>query len=385
MNIPFFSSLHSSAWSLVALFGLLFFIDFEANAQVQVPLKKDYIVVADTVLSQGDIQGFPVKKNSTIYFARFKKQGYQKYTLAEVTEFRLSERMFYAKTFLLNGERTVAFLEQLPSYSEEINLWKWNGEPNYYFVETSDGFQQLGDDYQSQLKQIFDNPDLEPLIEITRLGDFSLSYLAKTAATIEKPRTFSRTFRLTPFVGYSSQTVGFTIPDTNLDEEITGSSWAVGLNGEAFLNYKRNLSANVGALVTRFDSQRYFDYPYNGPTYQSDIYIDFTLIQFPALVRYYFDLKPNQMRLYLEAGYTYAIATNHAAGVYQAQLEDDQVVTTHRTFELQESYSGLVLGVGLEKYVHKDHGIVLGVRQFDSKSKNKDFVKGLTFHLGYKF
>lgn len=369
----------------IALF--ICFTFFLSNlAEAQAPPKKDYIVILDSIYSQGNVKELPESENQVVYFARTRREGFKKYTIEEVTELRVAGRVFFSKTFELNGEKKLAFLEQLTGPAEKVTIWKWNGKPRYYFLETESGIRQLLDsDYQSQLNEAYGNPDLEPLIELTKLNDLSLIYLAQSSKKVQKPRTFTNLFAITPFVGYSSQTIGYTIPDTNLEEEMTGSSFAAGINAEAFVTFKRNLSINVGATYSRFDSQEYLNFNYGGYEFQNDVFADFHLIQFPALARYYLDLKPNKMRLYGEVGYTYAIPIYNSMGIYQAKFERNEVETSTRSFEMEDSFSGLVWGIGLEKYLNKNHGLVVGLRQFNGQADLSDFVRGLTFHLGYKF
>ena len=364
----------------------LFFFFFLTNlSYAQAPLKKDYMVVADTIYNQGVIQDIPSEENTVLFFSRSKKEEFKKYTIEEVNEFRVSERLFLRKQFQLNGVEKLAYLEKLPQSTAQVSLWKWNGETNYYFIEEASGIQQLGPDYIDQLRNAFNNVDIDPLIELTKPREFSLIYLAKTANTIQKPRTFSKMIALTPMVGYSSQSIGFVIPDTNQEGEITGSSPSVGLNIEVFVTFLRNLSINVGAMYTKFDSQDYFEYEQNSLRYESDIFADFNLIQIPATAKYYLDIKPNQWRLFGEVGYAYAVPTYNSMGVYQAKFERSSVETTIKPFEMGDSFSGIIWGIGVEKYLRKSQGVTFGLRQMNTNGLDNESVNGLTFYLGYKF
>ncbi|HSF53632.1 MAG TPA: hypothetical protein VLA71_07780 [Algoriphagus sp.] len=348
-------------------------------------MKKDYIVVADTALSQGHIKGIPTEGNTVIHFARSKKENYTEYSVQDLTEFRVSERLFFSKNIQIDGKTELVFLEKLPQEVPGAVLWKLNGEVNLFYLETSEGLQVLGDGFRRDLAEAFANPDLVPLIDITSLSELPLIYLSKTAKTIQKPRTFTKLFTLTPFVGYSSQTVGLTIPDSNQEVKIGGSSPAFGINGEAFLTFKRNLSLNVGVVWTQFDSQEFFKYEYGGKPYELDVFLDFSLIQIPITAKYYYDFRPNKMRLFAEVGYSYALPSYDELGVFQAEFGKNSVVTSSKSFEMEEKFLGYVWGFGVEKYLSRHRGVVLGLRQFKVTSVSEEFVQGLTFHLGYKF
>ena len=380
----------SREFSAQKILGLLLILSalglaLPRKSLAQIPLKKDYIVVADTALSQGIIEDIPSENNTAIYFARTKKEEKVRYTVEEVSEFRVSERLFFRKEIPQNNTKQVVFLEKLPHSVTDAVFWRLNGDKPIFYVETPAGMEILGDSFRTQLADRLGNPMLDPLLEITNLNELSLQYLARTANTIEKPRTFSRIFVITPYVGYSSQTVGLTIPDSDEEAEITGSSPAFGLNGEAFLTFKRNLSLNVGVSWSQFDTQQYFVYEFGANRYESDVFLDFSLLQIPITAKYYLDLKPNKWRLFGEVGYSYAIPDYEKLGIYHGKLESGEVVTSVRSFEMSDRFSGVTWGVGAEKYLNKHQGLVLGVRGFKVDGESEDFLKGLTFHLGYKF
>lgn len=362
---------------------LILFIYIPAFGQV--PLKSDYIVLGDSVLFQGFVIGIPTQDNREIRFSKSKKTEYNNYSVFDLTEFRVSERLFFSKNIQIDGKSEQVFLEKLSQEVSGVVIWKLNGKPNRFYLEKAEGFLLLEDEYREDLVEAFANPDLVPLIDITALGELPLIYLAKNAKTIKKPRTFTKLFTMTPFVGYSSQAVGFIIPDSNLKAEITGSSPAFGIDGEVFLTFKRNLSLNVGLVLTQFDSQDFFFYQNGLSWIESDIFLDFSLLQVPVTAKYYFDLKPNRMRLFAEAGYAYAIPSYDKLGVFQAKIEMQSVVTSTKTFEMAEQYSGYVWGFGVEKYLSRHRGIVLGLRQINVLGNSEEFIRGINLQLGYKF
>lgn len=372
---------HIPVW----FFLVVVWLSFPQVAQAQRPEKKDYIVVADTALSQGKVLGIPSEDNTVVYFSRSRRNAAKAYTVAEVSEFRVSERLFFAKKIPVGGSSVTVFLEKLTQEVPQAKLWKLNGKPSVFYLETADGMEALGEDYRKVLGEALGNDDLLPLLAITDLSELSLNYLSKTAKSITKPRTFTRRLTLSPWVGYASQTVGFTIPETILEGEIAGVSPAFGIHGELFLTFKRNLSIGAGLAWSQFDSQNFFSYTSNQFRYESDIFMDFTLLQVPVLARYYYDLKPNSMRIFVEAGYSYAIPAYEKIGIFQAKFERNTIVTSRRAFEMSESYSAFTWGIGLEKYLSKHRGVVLGLRQTNLTGVLGETVTGLVFHLGFKF
>jgi hypothetical protein len=347
--------------------------------------KQDYIIVGDSALSQGKVVGIPSENNQVIYFARSKRSEPIKYTIGEVTEFRFSERVFVAKNVSVGGAMTTVFLEKLPNEMPEVKLWRLNGKPSFYYLETEKGFEELGEDYRTVLENTFDNPDLKPLLAITNKNEISLNYFTKTASNLKISRTFTKLFTITPWVGYSNQKVGFTIPDSNVPAKISGSSPALGVHGEVFLTHKRNLSAGVGLMWNKVDSQGFFEYTFNQIRFESDIFVDFSLIQIPITVRYYYDLKPNKLRIFAEAGYSYALPSYSKLGVFQAEFERNTVITSTKTFAMPENFGGFIWGIGVEKYLNKHRGIVLGLRNYSLNGSLGESMKGITIQLGYKF
>ncbi|WP_026951110.1 outer membrane beta-barrel protein [Algoriphagus mannitolivorans] len=360
--------------------GLISFSSF-----AQRPEKKDYIVIQDSVLTQGKVFGIPSENNTLIFFAQSKKEDPQPYRVNEITEFRVSERMFFKKEISLPGMPAVVFLEKLPHSNEKAVFWKWNGRPNIFFLESSGKMQRLGDDYAQVIKEGFSNPLLDPLLDLTSLSEISLVYFSRTSNTIQKPRTFSKLVGITPYLGYSQQTVEFEILDTNLMGQVSGSSPAVGLNFEVFPTFQRNLSLNLGGFWSQFDSQSFFNYQSGGNPVESDIFLDFQTIQFPLTGRYYFDLKPNKLRLYGELGFSFALMNYEKLGVYQAQRSGQNWVTAVKSFEMEQNFTGSTWGLGAEKNLTKGRAIVFGLRGFKVSGKRGEGLQGLTFSTGFKF
>jgi hypothetical protein len=364
---------------------LLFILFLTLDAFGQVPAKKDYIVVADSALSQGFVRDIPSEGNTVVYFAKSKRSEHKKFTVADVTEFRLSERMFYKKLIPQGVAGRFVFLEKLPHSSPNLVFWKLHEESPKYYIESSEGLELLDESFRGRLSELFDNPMLNPLLDITRRNDFSLVYLSRTAATIKKPRTFTKLFAIAPHLGYTSQIVRFALPDSNEKGKVTGSSPSIGIDGEVFLTFKRNISLMAGVLWTQFDSQVFIQYPRSQTRIDSDFFLDFSLLQIPAMFRYYIDLSPNKLRMHIGAGYTHAKPSYDRLGAYQAVFEGTTIVTSTRELEMDDSFSGVTLGLGIEKYFRKQRALVFGLRHFNVKGQEDGLVQGLDFQLGYKF
>lgn len=355
------------------------------QAYSQRPVKKDYIVLGDSALTQGKVYGLPINDNTELRFSRTSKDAVVIYSISDVTEFRVSERVFFSRTVDVDGVSTRVFLELLPHPSEEVKLWRLNGKMARFYIETEEGFEELGDVYRQQLRDAFGNEYLSPLIAMTEKSELSLNYLAKTAMNLDAPRTFTKLITVTPWVGFGSQTVKLVIPDSDVMARVSNSTPFFGVQGEIFLTHPRNLSLNLGLAWSRFDNQDFVSYTYDRFRYDSDIYLDFTLIQIPILARYYLDYRPNKIRFFAEAGYSLGMPTYEKLGVFQAKFESGSIVTSSKTFELSDSFGGLAVGVGMEKYLSRHCGVALGIRQSQLRGDLQDSVNGLTFYLGYKF
>lgn len=341
--------------------------------------------MGDSALSQGFVQDIPSEGNTVIYFTKAKGSKYERYTEAQVTEFRLSDRMFFRKRIPQGVDGRMVFLEKLPNSVPEMVFWKLHEDSPKYYVETSVGLELLDESFRNRLSELLDAPLLDPLLDITRRNDLSLIYLSRAAQTVQKPRTFARMFSLTPHLGYSSQSIQFGLPESNERGSIGGASPSIGLDGEAFLTFRRNISLTLGVLWTQFDSQEFIQYQRSQTRVDSDFYLDFSLLQIPVMLRYYMDLSPNKWRLYATAGYSYALPSYDKFGVYQAVIEGTTVVTSTRELEMDPHFSGMTFGLGVERYFANHRGLAFGLRQFKVSGEKDGVVKGIGFQLGYKF
>lgn len=370
-------------WKLLPL--LLFFGSFlSLSSFAQRPVKNDYIVISDTIMVQGHISSLPENNNTEVFFGKSKRAQPVLYGIDSVTELRVSERVFFRKVISEAGLPAVVFLEKLPHSNEKAVFWKWNGKPNIFFLESSGKLQRLGENYQEVLKDEFANPDLDPLVDLTSLSEVSLVYFSRTSNTLQQPRTFTKLLGITPFVGFSPQKVGFQVPDSDFRSQISSSSPAIGLNLEVFLTFKRDLSLNVGGMWTQFDSQSFITYSYAGKNYESDVFLDFQTLQFPMTAKYYFDLKPNQFRVFGEVGYALAVLNQEKQGIYQAENSGQIWTTSFKPFELEQNFQGAIWGLGLEKYFSKGRALVLSIRGSKLSAMDQS-IQGMTFSTGFKF
>lgn len=370
-------------WILSAFF--LWFGLLSQPLQAQRPEKKDYIILGDTALSQGKIIGTPTENNTVVSFARSRKTPVKSYSVSEVSEFRMSERVFFSKKALLNGKEQLVFLEKFPHEVNGVSIWRLNAKPAVFFVERATGLEELGENYRATLVSAYGNDDLLPLIAITDKSELSLNYLSKTAKSITAPRTFTQLLTLTPLVGIGSQSVSFLIPDSTVPAKISGPSPSFGVIGELFLTFKRDLSVGLGVSWSQLDNQALFTYSANQLQYESDVFVDFSLIQVPLTVRYYYDLSPNRYQIFAEAGYSYGVPSYEKSGVFQAEIRGNSIITSSKNFQLSETYSGFIWGVGVEKYLSKHRGVALGLRQASLGGVNDESLKSLNFYVGFKF
>lgn len=348
--------------------------------------KKDYIVLYDSVFREGKIEKLTNNGLTEVSFRRSNKEEFQTYTIEQITEFRYHGKQFYPKEIAVSGVVKKVFLEKLPNHVPEAVIWKLNTQPAAYLLETAYGLEYLGENFREVLLEKFGKSDLKPLLDITSLEDIPLAYLNKAANTLEGPRTFTRYLVFTPYAALSSQRVGFSLPDAELDDQIGGIAPVIGISGELFLDFKRQFSVSTGVLWSQFDSQEFFRYSRGSTRFESDVYLDFSLIQIPIAARYYHDFKPNEMRFFAELGYSYGIADFKNTGIFQAELIGTQeIISTRRPFELEREFAGMMVGIGVEKYLSTYRGVTLGLRNSSLGGRNDSSIKSFTFYLGYKF
>ncbi|WP_338223951.1 outer membrane beta-barrel protein [Algoriphagus confluentis] len=344
------------------------------------------MILNDSIFTQGKISGLPLEDNRIILFSRSRRDAPRRFSVEEISEFQLSERKFFRKQLNLQGRDQLVFLERLPKPYEMAVFWKLNGENSLFFVEVKEELRPLGKDFKETLRQAFSNPDLDKLIEITALNESSLVYLSQTAATATSERTYSRFATLTPYIGLGSNSLGFSLPGSLEEAKIQAMGTVLGINGEVYLTFKRTLSLNLGLAWSQLDAQQYLEYNWQGADYQTDAFVDMSWIQAPLTVRYYLDLNPNRIRLFAEAGLVYIQAFYSTSGIFQAEIEGNQVTSSSLPLELGETFTGSVFGLGGDKYLPNRKALVLGIRYLQASGANQgESLSGLNFYLGYKF
>ena len=348
--------------------------------------KNDYIVFGDTAQADGYIKNLPTENRTVVYFKKIKKEEYKKYTVSDVSEFYVNHRKFITREILLNGKRKTVFLQLVPQELPQIRLWKHSEDKDYYFLEAGYGLELLEEStYREKLRQVLDNAMLNELLDITLLREYDLIYLFQTAKFIQEPRTFSRVLVFRPFASYNKFTNQFTIPNSGLNNKVSGQSFSAGLNVEIFLNPLRTLSVNLSPSWMKVDSQNFLLNSEGALNFETDYYLDYSLISFPISGKYYLDIHPNQWRAYLELGYALGFFDYSKLGFYQAEIAGNIVTTKTGEFELNNIYSGFVGGIGLEKYFKKSRGITLGIRSFNMNAgQGEKFINNTGF-IGFKF
>ncbi len=367
------------------LFWMLIGFNLGISFQILAQKKTDYIVV-DSVLTYGNIKSAPIHPDTELEFKRTKKGGYNTYDISTVKEFRVSDLFYLRKEIQLNGQRQSVFLELLNDSVSNASLWKLNAKELHFFLETPEGITPLNkENYKAILAENYDDPIVQDLIGITPLWELPLEYLSKTINTITKPRTFTKVLVFTPFIGVSNMQTQFLIPFTNVIGKISFLSPVVGMNGEYFVSFKRNISINLGANFSQFDGQAYQEYRISNQTSKSDLYLDYNLIQFPIRGKYYLDFEPNRLRGFASFGYSFAILSLEKGGMFIAEFQEAQILTYQRPLAIDSKYSGINTSLGLERYLSKHRGLVLELSYFQLQQETKDQISGINLHLGYKF
>lgn len=352
----------------------------ESNAQ-----RHDHIVIRDTIFTEGKIKDLPSDGNTTIYFKRGRPENFKKYTIEEVDELMVNQRKFFKKKINTGNGVEEVFLELIPQEYDQLKLWSLNQERPEYFIEREGQLIHLNESYSEILSVQLSNPELAPLLDITKLNWFDLPYLLKSAKRFESPRTFTKLFGITPFVGVNLVKNKFTLPASTYEATLSGSGLTLGLNAEIFLNFKRNISLNLSPNWTKFDNQQFLNYSNGNFQYESDVYMDYSFLQLPILVKYYIDISPNKLRAYVEAGYVFSLNDYKKLGIYEGHKDGTSVTTTQKDFTLNDRFSGYGFGLGIIKYFKKDKGIVVGIRNTQVKASASENLSSTSAFIGYKF
>ena len=259
--------------------------------QQSIAQKNDYIVIRDSIFTEGKVKDLPSDENSSIYFRKVSREEFKKYSIEEVNELMFNRRKFFRKTIQLNDSSQMVFLELLPQEMTTVKLWQLNQEKEEFFIEISDQLILLDKSYPLILKRAVENPELERLISITNLNWYDLTYLFNTAKRYKTPRTYTPIFVFTPYAGISFTSNQFTIPNSSYLAKVKGIGPTVGFNAEAFLNFKRNISFNLSPSWSAYSIKSLLNYNYVGFAFESDVFLEYSTIQIPVTAKYYFDLR----------------------------------------------------------------------------------------------
>ncbi|WP_373520588.1 hypothetical protein, partial [Aquiflexum sp.] len=124
---------------------------------------------------------------------------------------------------------------------------------------------------------------------------------------------------------------------------------------------------------------------YRGTNFESDIHVKFRGFQIPIFSKIYHDYIPNKVRFYSEFGVLLSLFNIQNATSYEAGIKDKTVITEEIQFSFPDSHSGILLGVGLERYLKGHRGIVLGVRGSIIRQGPESGLTQIQFHSGFKF
>lgn len=365
---------------------LSFILGMGEGQLLQAQRKNDYLVLKDSLFTHGYVKSFPIYPAKELLFKVKKKEEFQMYGIEEVSEFQDRNLLFQRKTISLDGRTETVFLELLSDSVSQASIWKLNAEANRFFIQTSEGITELREDnYQAILAEVFPNPDWKNLIEITPLWELPLEYLSQTVATWDKPRSFTKLVRISPEIGLGALQAHFKLDESSSKTSFSVQSPQIGFLGEFFLGLKRNLSVHAGVNYAKFDGQGFFRYGDNNLRYESDIYLDFSLIQVPLGVHYYRDIQPNSLRVFATASYSLGLVSIQNAGMFVAEMAGNEVVTYQRDFGFSEILMGVNAGIGVEKYLSARRSLTGSIRLTQLSGKESDQISGISLLVGFKF
>lgn len=353
-----------------------------ANAQLDQAKKGDYIVLQDTVHMSGFIQKLPSKGFSEISFLRFKRDEPRTYRVEEISEFRHNDRIFLRKQ--IGG--SPAFLEYLPTENTKFRIFRLQGETATYYIEDSKSgeLRVLDENYKETLGGKLDNPLVADLIAVTNRNEFSLPYLLQNDHVVTKPRTFSKPISVIPFVGTGSGNVQIPIEFQNATVEQSMELLTGGIGVEAFPNFRRNLSVSFMPYLAGFNSTGFHSMTVRpNEVFETDISLTWIGVQLPISGRYYFDLKPQGLRLYAEVGYTLSMTLSQQSIQTGALVKPAEVQMDNRPVSIAEQHRGMVYGLGFDIIPLKAH---VGIKSNSLTGQRTDSkINFINLQIGYRF
>lgn len=351
----------------------------EAIAQKQ----RQHIVLNDSSYIDGYIKFNPSDPLS-IRFKRKKNSPYLIYGVQHVSEFYTDHRLYLRKTLPSPTGSLPVFLEKLIYEHPEVSIFRSIGKSRVFFIETSDGIVQLDENFRETLAKGLNNPELAPLLEITNLSYNSLNYLLYVAAS-GKSLTYSKPFRLTPQLGVIFSSFDLQIPHQNQIVKISGTGSSLGLTLEFFPTYSRNLSFAVSPTVIYGSAEGFNSYREGSSSFDTDIYFNYSQAQIPLSARYYIDIRPNRWRPFLELGYAWSTLTSEKGQLDIAGYVGTSYSTDERDYDASSTYTGLVTGIGFEKYLKKTKAISAGVKVSAFRNDQSERLTSINPYLGFKF
>lgn len=370
------SSLKLLSCSIIILLCLI--------SELSIAQRNNHVVLNDTVFSEGFVKHDEENLGYSVYFKRSRQDPWKKYSIEEVNEYYLS-RTKYLRKNLPSGYGGPIFLEQMPAELKGYLLLKSIESDDDIYLESDNGIQKLGGDFKEVLSSVVNNPDLDPLLAITKFEPYNIAYFLTRAGTYQKPRTYTKATSVSFFAGLGSASNRISIPFTNAIPTIKGTSRYVGFLVEMALNTNRNFALTSGLTLMKVTSQDFLRFRDSDIVFETDASLDYMLLQIPIQFRYYADLRPNSLRGYVELGYGFSFLNSSTIYLNVAELDGQEALTYRSEFELTGSFHGIVGGLGLEKVLPKSRAIFLGMKFFNHGSERKEIFSGATGTLGFKF
>ena len=362
---------------------LILLFSLGVNQSIQAQKKHDHLTLNDSAYIEGYVKLSNSAPTTNVFFKRKKKEPYINYSIEAVSDFHENHRTYYRKTFEFKGEPVTVFLEKLVYDNTDISIYKWINEKGLFFLESENGLSLLGENFREEISKRLANPNLTPLLEISKLDYTSLSYLLTVSKT--EPRTFSRFFRVTPQAGISLYSYQLTVPSQNSSIKLKGTSANLGVNLEFLPTYNRNLSLNISPSYGTGNAHGFRTYVEGSSKFDTDLYFNFTTIQIPVTARYYLDIRPNKFRAFIELGYSWSSLKARDGILDIAEFKENTIRTDSRDFDPSSDYNGYIGGVGIEKYLKRTRAITIGIRYSSYSNQNSEESNQLSPYIGFKF
>jgi hypothetical protein len=379
-NSPYNPRLFSGRFFTVVL--LFTCLALQLNAQQREKKNSDYILLMDTVHFSGYIEKLPSKAFTEIKFKKFKNAAPSTYGIDEISEFRYNDRVFFRRT--VDGVR--AFLEYLPTDNPNFRIYRRQGQTASYYIENlkSGELKLLDENYKEILSEELDNPLVANLIALTNRNEFSLPYLLQNDHVVTKPRTFSKPISIIPFVGTGAGNVQIPIVFQNATVEQSMKLLSGGIGVEAFPNFRRNLSVSFMPYLAGFNSTAFHSVTVRpNEQFETDISLTWIGVQLPLSGRYYFDLKPQQLRVYAEIGYTLSMTLSQQSSQTGALVKPAEVQMDNRPVSIAEQHRGMVYGLGFDMITYWAH---IGIKSNALTGQKTDSkINFLNIQIGYRF